>query len=445
MMTKSLLNTFGIDQNLIKDIHWKTNESTVDSILIYKFNKADEKEIEAFKKRIMNSDFLACLINKEIPELPQSVFVLGEDDFVLAQEEILNNLYPVSSHLKLIGITGTNGKTTTVDMIRQICIKHKKSVLTIGTLGVYQNSEKVKDFNLTSPSYIDLRKVLSEFGPSSEFVAMELSSHALDQNRIGSLKFCNIGWTNISQDHLDYHGTMENYILQKKKVYDLILNNGKITMPSEQRELAETIGKENDTVFASIPLEIDNSLFKINYNRQNLAVATNILSSHFEVDVLSFKDIISPPGRLSIIEFKAGMIIIDYAHTPDAITSITKELRKNFSDKKLITLFGCGGDRDTSKRPLMARAACENSDYVFLTSDNPRFEEPQQIIDDIKVGMDGNFEIIIDRAQAIKCALSMVGSGILLIAGKGHENYLDIRGVKHPYSDSEIVQEFIRD
>ena len=153
----------------------------------------------------------------------------------------------------------------------------------------------------------------------------------------------------------------------------------------------------------------------------------------------------APPGRANIIHNNDQIIVIDYAHTPEGISSIAKSLKASFSNKKLITIFGCGGDRDRKKRPLMAKAAQENSDYVILTSDNPRFENPQQILDDAKIGLSENSEIILDRKAAIVKAMKSYPLAVILVAGKGHEDYMDIKGVKHPYNDRDWVKENLDD
>jgi UDP-N-acetylmuramoyl-L-alanyl-D-glutamate--2,6-diaminopimelate ligase len=449
MMTKKL-ETILLKLNIPRDIQglnvqWKTQDSNENSFLFYTLRESGKNQIKVAKERLANSKFKYCFINStEAIDLP-NIIAINNEVFKTLEEELLNALYPYNKKIFTLGITGTNGKTTTIDLIRQLAILKKLNVLTIGTLGVYLNENQVENFNLTSPNYIDLRKTLNKYSKDIDVFAMELSSHALVQNRSGSLKFDKIGWTNLTQDHLDYHETMEGYLKAKKIVFKKIKNNMKVLIPESQAELAKKINKEKQIELVSVEKTLKNPFFKMNYNLDNLSLAINSLSSITNFSTGDFEKLTPPDGRFNIINYLDSYIVIDYAHTPDALESICRELKISFPQNNLITIFGCGGDRDKSKRPQMAEAARKHSNYLIVTSDNPRFEKPEQIIKDTVVGLEGDFEICVDRKAAINLGFNMLNKSVLLIAGKGHENYIDQNGIKKPYSDLQTVQELMND
>ena len=449
MMTKKLetiLSKLNIPKELQGiNIQWKTQDSDLNSFLFYTLRESGQNQISIARERLKSSKFKYCFINStEAINLP-NVLSIKNEVFKMLEEELLNALYPYKEDIFKIGITGTNGKTTTIDLVRQLAILKKLNVLTVGTLGVYLNEKQVENFNLTSPSYIDLRKTLNKYSEEIDVFAMELSSHALVQNRSGSLIFDKIGWTNLTQDHLDYHKTMEEYLKAKKIVFKKIKNNMKVFIPKSQTELVRRINKEKKIELVSVESVLKNPFFKMNYNLDNLSLAINSLSSITSFNVEDFEKLTPPDGRFNIINYLDSYIVIDYAHTPDALESISRELKISFPENNLITIFGCGGDRDKSKRPQMASAARKSSDYLIVTSDNPRFENPEQIIRDTIVALEGDFEICIDRKAAITKGFKMLNKSVLLIAGKGHENYIDQDGIKRPYSDLQTVQELMND
>ena len=430
------------EKDLPTNLEWKTQDSNESSILFYKASKINQEEQRKFEERLSKAKYYCCVTNLESGNL-KNVHTFELQDLINLKREIADEIYPFDSHSKcLIGVTGTNGKTTTVELIRQLVLNTNLNVLTVGTLGVYQNDKCVENFSLTSPSYIDLRKALSRYAKDSHVIAMELSSHALDQQRIGKMKFDMIGWTNFTQDHLDYHETMDNYFIAKQKVFQHLKDSGRVVVSRHQEELIKKLSKKD--ILETTPLgKIKNIFFKPQYNLENLELAISLLKNFIDVTLESIESLTPPPGRFNIIEYKDNYIVIDYAHTPDGLESITKELKKTFKDYKLITLFGCGGDRDKTKRPLMSKAASINSDYIFLTSDNPRFELPEDIIKDAEQGISIPFEKYTDRETAITKAMQDMHKSVLLIAGKGHENYLDINGEKQPYSDEAVVRKLI--
>jgi len=440
-------NVDQIDWSKITNVQWRAESCDEGTILFYKFNNHSLEEKKIFLERIEKQNYYCCITNYKNFDLDKGVR-LSLEDFYLIQEESLNRLYPTEFLDKkiMLGVTGTNGKTTTVDLIRQISIQNKKNIMTVGTLGVYLNNQKIRDFHLTTPSYIDLRKTLYELKNDFEIFAMELSSIALEQNRLGSIRFDKIAWTNFTQDHLDYHHTMTEYFNAKLKGYEYLRKEKVIYIPASQSDLIHKIKTDHEVVEVKINSDdkYKNPFLKVEYNRENLALA-EILLSHLKSLKLEEEMITPPPGRFNIVQYKNSYIVVDSAHTPDALKAICNEIKNTFKEYNLITIFGCGGDRDKAKRPLMAEVVSRYSDFTILTSDNPRYEDPKSILADAKKGLVKKFEIIEDRVEAIKYGIDISDKTILLIAGKGHENYLDIMGVKHPYNDMETVLRLIND
>lgn len=426
-------------------IEWKVQNSKDKDILFYKIPNDLPESLKIFEERIKQSQFGLCIVNKVIENLPKNVIGLNQLEYDLLKEDLLNEFYPITNNeICFLGVTGTNGKTTVVETIRQICVLKNLNILTFGTLGVFFNNSKLDDLGLTTPDYIDLRKIIFNNQEKLDVIAMELSSIALVQNRTGSLKFDGIGWTNFTQDHLDFHKTMDEYFKAKALVFTKLTAKGSVIIPDTQKKLIEKLNLKKLKI-AKIEEEFENTFFKIAYNKENLSVAMELLAEVTQVEIKDIEQLKAPPGRANIIEYKDSIIVIDYAHTPDGILSISEALKKSFPSKKLTVLFGCGGDRDRKKRKLMAKAAAKYSDFVFLTSDNPRFEDPVQIINDAKMGLIDSYKIIVDRKEAIKEAVSSLNNCVLLIAGKGHENYIDIMGTKYQYNDSDWVKEIICD
>lgn len=429
----------------IDDLHWKTQDSHNKSLLFYKFNRDDEQEHQLFAERIKDAQFYMCITNSKNLELESEKIICLNDseynEFFLKSTEAL---YPVDQGLfHLLGVTGTNGKTTVVDLIRQISIQNNIKVLTVGTLGVYLNDKKIEDFPLTSPSTLDLYKIIHRYHNEIDIVALEVSSHALVQNRLGNLKLSKGAWTNFTQDHLDYHGTMEKYFSAKLKIFDLVENESDVFFVKDEKVLCEKTNKKASVI--EVLESTENLFLKPTYNKQNISLAKALVSSVYPDIKVNLREISPPPGRFNIFEFKESFIVVDFAHTPDAIDSISKELKKTFPNHKLSIVFGCGGDRDKSKRPLMGKAASVSADKLYLTSDNPRFENPDKIIEDIIEGVDIPYIVEVNRSKAIEIAINELDKHVLLIAGKGHEAYIDKDGLKMPYSDEAEVRKHIND
>ncbi len=429
----------------IRDIHWKGQDSTKDSILFYKI-LPDEKSQNTFTERIDKAQFAWLVVNTDHPSRPMNSSVIPEAEWPRIQKEILDQLYPMPS-LKLIAITGTNGKTTTADLVLQLGHLIGKEGLSIGTLGVREYYKTIVDFGLTSPSYIDLRKFLNLYGKDKAFCVLEASSHALTQGRLYGLKFDMGAWLSFSQDHLDYHKTMEEYFAAKMLLFDYLKEGARVFVPSEQNELYSKIHHvtkkvaRSETIDQPLPI-----FFSTTFNRNNLEVALDIIKSSFGLtDTIDFNQIIPPDGRFYIRPYKSNYIVVDFAHTPDALENICRGIKEAFPLHKLKVLFGCGGDRDRTKRPIMGKIAETFGSEIYLTSDNPRSENPDQIIEDIFKGMNSvHIHKIVDRREAVRIAFSeLKDNEILLLAGKGHEDYILINGVKHPYSDIGEVEAFL--
>lgn len=436
------------NNSAVTDITWKTQESTNQHILFYKLNDTSTKSIELFKSRIKKCDYAYVITNKIHHNIKEilNIIVVDENNWLKIQKIVLDHFYPIPSNIKLFAVTGTNGKTTTVDLMSQLASLNGIKNVTIGTLGLVVNRKKELDFGLTTPSFIDLRKYLNIFGKECDYFFIEASSHALDQQRFYGLEFEASAWTSFSQDHLDYHHDMNEYFNAKSHIITLTKTK-KVFLSNKSNQIAEKLESDHYIFCSELKKSIKNPFFMADYNLINLELAVEMLNV---IGIKNceqyFNQLQAPAGRFHIIEFKNNYIVIDFAHTPDAIENICSSLKQSFSNHKLITLFGCGGDRDRTKRNLMAKAALSYSDHIIVTSDNPRFEDPNQIINDIIHNLSHNtYEVIVDRETAILKAMDNLENTVLLIAGKGHEDYLEIKGIKYPYSDEAVVRKYIDD
>ena len=381
------------------------------------------------------------------------------------KEYLENNYYDKIKKLKLIGMTGTNGKTTTCYLIYQALNKLNIKCAYIGTLGFYLIDEK-KVLTNTTPNLYELYEMLLECVQKDyEYVVMEVSSQGLSMGRVDTLIFDYVIFSNLTQDHLDYHGTIDNYVLEKQKLFQMTNNSyALINSDDEYRDYFIldnkniTYGKtSNDYKINNINSTLKGSSFKLNdeeyftrligeYNIYNITVVIILLKL---LDFIDVKEVIeqldSPNGRMDIINYNDNTIIIDYAHTPDAVEKIITNVSK-LDHNKVITLLGCGGNRDKTKRSIMGDIATKYSDYVIFTSDNPRFEKTKKILKDIVCKLDKkNYKIIVNREKAIKKSIQMLSKNdILLLLGKGHEDYQIIKDKKIPFSDKKIVLKYLR-
>ncbi len=382
-----------------------------------------------------------------------------------------------SEKLKLVGITGTNGKTTTVTLLFNL---FKSLGYSVGLLSTVQNkiNNTVIPSTHTTPDAITLNELLFKMEEQGcEFVFMEVSSHAIVQNRIAGINFTGALFSNITHDHLDYHKTFDEYIKAKKQFFNLLPStafaltnrddkNGMVMLQNTKankytyalKNIADYKCKIIESHLNGLLLNIDNHEVWVKligtFNAYNIlsVYATAVLLKQDITSVLTaLSNLNSVEGRFQYIKSPNGVIgIIDYAHTPDALKNVletVKEIRSG--SEQVITLVGCGGDRDSAKRPIMAAIACEYSNKVILTSDNPRTEDPEEILNQMQAGVNPvdvkKVLRITDRREAIKIACSFSSKGdIILIAGKGHEKYQEIKGVKHDFDDLEILKETIK-
>ncbi|KGF45691.1 UDP-N-acetylmuramoylalanyl-D-glutamate--2,6-diaminopimelate ligase [Prevotella bivia DNF00320] len=377
--------------------------------------------------------------------------------------------------LKLIGVTGTNGKTTIATLLYNMFRKFGYKVGLISTVCNYIDDE-AHPTDHTTPDPIELNQLLGEMvAAGCEYAFMECSSHAIHQHRIGGLHFEGGVFTNLTRDHLDYHKTFENYRNAKKMFFDSLSKNafaitnaddknGMIMVQNckaniktySMQRMADFRAKIIECHFEGMYLEVDGKevgvqfIGKFNVSNLLAVYGTAIMLGKSQDDILlALSTLKSVNGRLDPVHSPEGFTaIVDYAHTPDALENVLGAIHDVLEGKngKVITVCGAGGNRDKGKRPLMAQEAVKQSDTVILTSDNPRFEDPQAIIDDMVAGLDANQRkkvlTIVDRREAMRTAAMMAKKGdVILVAGKGHEDYQDIQGVKHHFDDHEVLRE----
>ena len=382
-----------------------------------------------------------------------------------------------SEKLKLVGVTGTNGKTTIATLLYNMFRKRGYKCGLLSTVCNYIEGEAIPADH-TTPDPIELNALLSKMVKAGcQYAFMECSSHAIHQKRIGGLKFAGGIFTNLTRDHMDYHKTVENYRNAKKAFFDglpksafAITNaddkNGMVMVQNckaqiktySTRSMADFRAHILECHFEGMYLEIDGHEVGVQFigkfNVSNLLAvygAAVMLGQKPEDILIALSTLKSVSGRLEPIQSPEGYTaIVDYAHTPDALENVLKAIHEVLNGKgKVITVCGAGGNRDKGKRPLMAQEAVKQSDKVIITSDNPRFEEPQDIINDMLAGLDKQqmkkVVSIVDRREAIRTACMMAEKGdVILIAGKGHEDYQEIKGVKHHFDDKEVVKEIFQ-
>lgn len=390
------------------------------------------------------------ILNRNFP-VNVPLIVAREDQWLNFQKDLCDTYFPLPKKTKIIAITGTNGKTTTADLVLQLSTLCGLKAISIGTLGVRGERGLIEDFGLTTPSFIQLRRILFQHAQESDVVAMEASSHALEQSRVTGLTFYSGAWTNFTQDHLDYHKTMDAYFEAKKKIFNYLRTGGTVYLPSTQTDLANKIAKPKSCkVLAGLGEELKSSLpsfFKTKFNLDNLSLALALVQEvNPDVVKVDTRNLLPTPGRFYIKEWDERAAIVDFAHTPDALENLLSAVREIYPLHKIKVLFGCGGDRDRGKRPLMGLAVQKYADELILTSDNPRTEDPMQIINDIAKPLDPKkYKKIEDRPTALINELNDLGAmEVLVVAGKGHEDYIIKGTTKHPYSDILILDNFLQ-
>lgn len=380
-----------------------------------------------------------------------------------------------SGKLKVVGATGTNGKTTITYLIRSILNQAKFPSGLIGTINHYIKDKVVPSSN-TTPGAVELQFLLKEIlGAGCKYCVMEVSSHGLDQRRTEAVIFEAAIFTNLTQDHLDYHLSLDNYFQAKSRLFSGLDKNAyaiinfdspfalKLRVLTSAKLVSYAIDKEADVKAENLVLGLEGSEFTVNlFNGSQLNLKTKLIGRHNvsnilaavafastqKIDLNDVKEAIEGfgeiRGRLQRAPCLDRYVFVDYAHTPDALENVLSTL-KNFSKNNLIVVFGCGGERDSLKRPLMGKVAGKYADTVIITSDNPRSEEPDKIAKDITLGVkDKNYKIILDREEAIRYALSKSKKGdTVLIAGKGHENYQIFKDKRREFDDIIVANRCI--
>ncbi|SHO61482.1 UDP-N-acetylmuramoyl-L-alanyl-D-glutamate--2,6-diaminopimelate ligase [Algoriphagus zhangzhouensis] len=419
----------------------------------------------------------AAIVCEDLPEnLKEGITWVQVGDSAKALGIMASNYYGnPSDEIQVVAITGTNGKTTTATLLHQLFIAMGYST---GLLSTVENkiNEEVIPATHTTPDAVSVQALLRKMvDVGCTHCFMEASSHAIVQERIAGLKLAGAVFTNISHDHLDYHKTFDEYIKAKKKLFDDLPKDAFALVNSDDKRGMVMLQncKANHQTFAlkspadfkakiisntleGLELDINGKLvwFRLigAFNAYNLlgVLGTAILLGEDEEEVLTtLSSIRGAKGRFDRISIGGITAIVDYAHTPDALDNVLKTINGvRTGGEQLITVVGCGGNRDKTKRPIMAKMAVQESDKAILTSDNPRFEDPEEILKDMQAGV-GPTErrktlTIVDRKEAIRtaCMLSQPGD-IILVAGKGHEDYQEIKGVKHHFDDAEVVTEFL--
>ena len=411
-------------------------------------------------------------------EIPENItLIIAENTREFLALSSCNFYQHPSSKFKLIGITGTKGKTTTTFMIKEILEKAGKKVGLIGTIATYINGKKIVDSDRTTPESLELQKIFAKMVEDKvEYVVMEVSSQSLKLHRVDGCQFDIVAFTNLSEDHISEkeHPNMEDYFNSKLKIFNMCktgfvniddLHGNKIPAMFPENDITG-YGIDNFGNFLAKDITITNSYvdFKVKLTEKNERVKVDIpgrftvynalcaicickkLGIESEI-IKSALEKIKVPGRSEMVENKLEIpIMIDYAHSPESLENILRAV-KSYTRGNVISVFGCGGDRDSRKRPIMGEISGKVADYTIITSDNPRTENPQLIVNQIEEGIKktkGKYEVIIDRIEAIDKAIKMANKNdIIVLAGKGHEPYQEINGVKHSFDERVIVKELI--
>ncbi|MBX6422080.1 UDP-N-acetylmuramoyl-L-alanyl-D-glutamate--2,6-diaminopimelate ligase [Thermosulfurimonas sp. F29] len=379
--------------------------------------------------------------------------------------------------LTLIGITGTNGKSSVTWMVHRALRRAGRIAGLVGTL-LYDTGRRREKARETTPPPVRLYELLSEMREhGAEAAVLEVSSHALDQRRVAGLAFFAAVFTNLSRDHLDYHRDLESYYAAKRRLFTHHLREDGVAVVNVRCPWGRRLAGEIPPGRRIIRVGEDFRIEAVSRRREGLLVrildpagvfevrtalfgdfqAENLLSAWAVLRGLGFSPeelvehlsgVSAPAGRLEpVAEFRGARVFVDYAHTPEALTAALRSLR-HLTSGRLVCVFGCGGNRDRGKRPEMGRVASRLADLVFVTSDNPRFEDPEAIVRDILSGMNGGAprRVVLERREALREALRSLGPGdVLLVAGKGHEDYQEVRGRRIPFSDAEEIRRLVHE
>lgn len=440
--------------------------------------KGTQSDGHDFIEQAVKSNALAIVCEIFPANIEKDVTYIRVNNSSVALAFIATNFYDnPSSQLKLIGVTGTNGKTTIATLLFQL---FKELGYKTGLLSTVKNqiNDTIIPSTHTTPDALQLNELLRKMADDGcTYCFIEVSSHAVVQHRVTGLNFAGGIFTNITHDHLDYHKTFDEYLKAKKGFFDSLSSeafalvnvddrNGKVMLQNTKarkktyslRAMSDFKARITENTFLGLLLNIDGSEVACkligSFNAYNLLAiyGAAVLLGEEKTDVLTIcSNLNSVDGRFEHITSPNQIIgIIDYAHTPDALQNVLSTIKDiRTGNEKVITVVGCGGNRDAAKRPVMARIACEMSDKVILTSDNPRFEEPEDILEQMKHGVSVlHFKktlVIADRREAIKTAIALANpNDIILLAGKGHEKYQEIKGVKYPFDDKKELAEMLK-
>lgn len=466
-------------EKVMGSTHLAVEDIQFDSRKVKKYScfvaiKGTESDGHQFISKAIDNGAIA-VICEDLPEnINQNITYVKVNSSSSALAIIAGNFYEDPSRkIKLVGITGTNGKTTSVSLLYNLFTKLGKKCGLISTVKICIANKEITSTH-TTPDSLTINKLLSEMVlEGCQYCFMEVSSHAVVQKRIEGLHFTIAGFTNITHDHLDYHITFENYLNAKKGFFDMLSSgstavvnlddkNGNYMLQNTKAKkynyslqtIADFKGKIIESSFSGLTMNIDNTevwlklIGQFNASNALLIYAVASLLGENKINILTtLSTLNSVEGRFQFLKSKSGVIgIVDYAHTPDALQNVLNSIRQITGGReKVITVVGCGGNRDKKKRPLMASIACNMSDHVILTSDNPRNEKPKDIIQDMLSGVDAvNVKktlVIEDRHDAIKTACAIANQNdIILVAGKGHEKYQEINGEKFEFDDMEELK-----
>ncbi|MBU3214228.1 UDP-N-acetylmuramoyl-L-alanyl-D-glutamate--2,6-diaminopimelate ligase [Clostridium estertheticum] len=470
-----------INFNLIKgDIDIDIKEIQYDSRKVKKgdvFFAIEGYNLDGHKyiQSAINNGAVAVVCQKDIEDGLDIVVIKVEDARRTLAISAANYYENPSRSMKTIGITGTNGKTTSAFMVKAILEQSGYKVGLIGTIANFIGKKKIHT-ERTTPESLELHELFKEMVDSNvDYCVMEVSSHSLSLDRVYGIEFCESIFTNLTQDHLDFHKTFENYFNAKLKLFKLskisVINiddeyGAKAYNLIKNSKLSFALNHKADIMASNIKMHSRGSEFTLKYKESSFDIELNIpgnynvynalgsiavcLNQGIEIQVIKKAlQKVQVLGRCELVENNHNLgfeIILDYAHTPDGLENILETVRE-FTKGKLISVYGCGGDRDKTKRPIMGRIGTSLSDFSFITSDNPRTEDPLEIIKDVVRGIEKNsYEIIENRREAIKRAIESATTGdIIVIAGKGHEDYQILKDKTIHFDEREVISEILKE
>lgn len=464
-----LKNSIGSTDANITNLCFDSRKAEQGSMFVAQ--KGTQSDGHQFIQQVIDQGAVVVVCQELPANCPQGVCFLQVESSDEALGILACNWYGNPSRkLNLVGVTGTNGKTTIATLLYEVFRKFGHKAGLLSTVCNYVDDEAIHATH-TTPDALAINELLARMVEAGcEYAFMEVSSHSVDQRRIAGLQFVGGIFTNLTRDHLDYHLTVDNYLKAKKRFFDdlpkeaFALTNvddktGAVMLQNTRakkyeystRTLADFKARVLENHFEGMQLEINGREVSVQFiglfNVSNLLAiygAACLLGKEPE-DVLVVMSTLKPvSGRLEFLRSPSGFLaIVDYAHTPDALKNVLKSINE-LVEGEVITVVGAGGNRDKGKRPIMAKEALAGSHKVILTSDNPRFEEPQDILNDMYAGVDAGDRTkvlcIVDRKEAIRTACMLAKAGdVILVAGKGHEDYQDIKGTKHPFDDKKVI------